>query len=140
WVTSVDPERPHVIEVRRGNAGSRNWSSAPGECYHSTTGELGGLWRHRGIPPQTLVGVGFTAIGCMGASGYLRQRDSFDPQAAFIFDGIGDEEIIGGFGRILGGAAGDEIDRMDRALGSPPSTLLLASSFEHNQSYQLCVE
>jgi N,N-dimethylformamidase len=140
WVTSVGPERPHVIEVRRGNAGSRNWSSAPGECYHSTTGEFGGLWRHRGIPPQTLVGVGFTAVGCMGASGYKRQPDSFDPSVAFIFDGVGADEVIGGFGRVLGGAAGDEMDRMDPLLGSPPSTLLLASSFDHNQSYQLCIE
>jgi N,N-dimethylformamidase len=140
WVTSVDAQHPHVIEVRRGNAGSRNWSSAPGECYHSTTGEFGGLWRHRGIPPQTLVGVGFTAVGCMGASGYKRQPDSFDPSVAFIFDGVGAEEVIGDFGRVLGGAAGDEMDRMDPLLGSPPSTLLLASSFNHNQSYQLCIE
>src|SRR5439155_8372938 len=27
WVTSVDNERPHIIEVRRGVAGSRNWNS-----------------------------------------------------------------------------------------------------------------
>ena len=45
WVTSVDPERPHIVEVRRGLAGTRAWNSLPGECYHSTTGELGGLWR-----------------------------------------------------------------------------------------------
>jgi N,N-dimethylformamidase len=140
WVTSVDAERPHVMEVRRGNAGFRNWSSAPGECYHSTTGEFGGLWRHRGVPPQKLAGVGFTAAGCLGASGYKRQPDSFDPSVAFIFDGVGTDEVIGGFGRVLGGAAGDEIDRMDPLLGSPPSTLLLASSFDHNQSYQLCIE
>jgi N,N-dimethylformamidase len=140
WVTSVDAERPHVIEVRRGNAGSRNWSSPPGESYHSTTGEFGGLWRHRGVPPQTLVGVGLTAVGCIGASGYARQPDSFDPRVSFIFEGVGQHDVIGDFGRVLGGAAGDEIDRMDVALGSPPSTLLLASSFGHNESYQLCIE
>jgi N,N-dimethylformamidase len=140
WVTSVDPERPHVIEVRRGNAGTRNWSTPPGECYHSTTGEFGGLWRHRGIPPQTLVGVGFTANGCMGACGYARQPDSMDPKVAFIFEGVREDEIIGNFGQVLGGAAGDEIDRADTDLGTPPSTLLLASSFGHNESYQLCIE
>ena len=43
WVTTVDPERPYVIEVRR-QAGMRTWEAAPGELFHSTTGELGGLW------------------------------------------------------------------------------------------------
>ena len=51
-----------------------------------------------------------------------------------------ERRVIGDFGRVLGGAAGDEIDRMDPLLGSPPSTLLLASSFDHNASYQLCIE
>jgi N,N-dimethylformamidase len=76
----------------------------------------------------------------MGASGYKRQPGSFQPSAAFIFDGVGAKEVIGDFGRVLGGAAGDEMDRMDPLLGSPPSTLLLASSFDHNTSYQLCIE
>ena len=47
WVTSVDPQRPHVIEVRRWG-GTRSWTARPGEHHHSTTGELGGLWRERG--------------------------------------------------------------------------------------------
>src|SRR3954453_4795311 len=38
WVTSVDPTRPHVIELRRGQAASRSWESPPGESRHSTTG------------------------------------------------------------------------------------------------------
>jgi N,N-dimethylformamidase len=140
WVTSVDPERPHVVEVRRGVAGTRAWQSAPGECYHSTTGELGGLWRYRGKAPQTLVGVGFTAEGWGRATGYRRQAGSFDERAAFIFAGIGADEIIGDFGLMLNGAAGDELDRVDEALGTPPHTLVLASSTGHSDYYQFVVE
>ena len=132
WVTSVDPEKPHVIELRRGMSGSRNWSSEPGECHHSTTGELGGLWRHRGRPPNAVAGVGFTAMGWDSAQGYTRRQDSFDPRASFIFAGIGEEEIIGDFGLVLNGAAGDEIDRFDHQLGTPPHALLLASSSGHS--------
>ena len=135
WVTSVDPERPHLVEVRRGFAGSRDWSSAPGECHHSTTGELGGLWRFRDRPPNKLVGVGFTAMGWDGqAPGYARRQGSFDPRAAFIFEGIEEDETIGAFGLVLGGAAGDELDRMAHDLGTPPHTLLLASSTGHSPS------
>ncbi len=140
WVTSVDPQRPHVIEVRRGINGTRAWQSEPGEGYHSTSGEPGGLWRYRGKPPQKLVGVGFTAQGWQGAAGYRRQPGSLDPRAAFIFEGIGQDEIIGDFGLVLNGAAGDELDRLDGALGTPPHTLLLASSFGHDDSYQFVVE
>jgi len=133
WVTSIDPERLHLIEVRRGFAGSRDWSSAPGECHHSTTGELGGLWRFRERTPNKLVGVGFTGMGWSGrAPGYTRRQGSFDTRAAFIFEGIGEDETIGDFGLVLGGAAGDEIDRMDHALGTPPHALLLASSGGHD--------
>ncbi len=135
WVTSVDPKRPHIVEVRRGIAGTRAWDSAPGECYHSTTGELGGLWRHRGKTPNRLVGVGFGAMGWAApAPGYVRKPDSFDERAAFIFDGIAEDEIIGNFGLVLEGAAGDELDRIDYSLGTPPHALLLASSTSHGKS------
>ncbi|MBM3801327.1 MAG: LamG domain-containing protein [Acidimicrobiia bacterium] len=134
WVASLDPGKPHVMEVRRGMAGSRDWSSAHGECYHSTTGELGGHWRFRGRPPNALVGVGFTAMGWDGAApGYSRKPGSFDPRAAFIFEGIAANETIGDFGLVLGGAAGDELDRLDYALGTPAHTLLLASSSGHSR-------
>lgn len=141
WVTSIDPERQHAIEVRRATTGTRAWESMPGEEYHSTTGELGGLWRRRGLAPQRTLGVGFAAQGWGGASGYVRLPDSFDPRAAFIFDGIGEAEVIGDFGYVLGGAAGDEIDRLDRGLGSPTHALLLATSAgRHSDYYQVTVE
>ncbi len=141
WITSVDPERPHVVEVKRGNNGTRAWNSAPGETYHSTTGELGGLWRERGRAPNTVAGIGFTAQGWDGRAGYYERKEgSFDPRAAFIFEGVGADELIGNFGLGLGGAAGDELDCVDETLGTPPHTLLLASSTGHAPSIMPVIE
>ena len=141
WVTGMDAARPHLIEVRRGVAGTRSWTSRPGESYLSLTGEPGGLWRFRGRGPNTVVGVGFASEGWGGAAGYHRLPDSHDPRAAFVFAGIEENEVIGNFGLILGGAAGDEIDRYDLANGTPPETLRLATSEgQHSDYYQLVVE
>jgi N,N-dimethylformamidase len=138
WVTSVHPERPHVFEVRKGVFFMPTGPGVAGETCHSTTGERGGAWRDRGRAPQRVIGVGVTAMGWGPAPGYVRQPDSFDERAAFIFEGVGPDEIIGDFGFVLGGAAGDEIDRFDRALGSPPGTLLLATTAgRHTDHYQL---
>lgn len=141
WVTSFDPERPHVIEVRRWG-GIRTWEAAAGEYYHSTTGEPGGLWRFRGQAPQKLVGVGFTAQGFDRSAPYHRQAGSFDPRVAFIFAGIGRDELIGDFESLVlsYGAAGFELDRAEPALGTPPHTLILASSSGHSDAYQHVVE
>jgi N,N-dimethylformamidase len=140
WVTNVDPSGT-FIEVRRRD-GTEHWQGAPGESYHSLTGEPGGLWRFRGLAPQWLVGVGFTAQGFDRNSPYRRMPDSFDPRAAFIFEGIGEGELIGNHpSLVLGfGAAGSELDRVDHALGSPPHTLILARSFGHSDAYQHVVE
>lgn len=128
WVTSVHPERPDVIEVRRGNSGTRPWESEPGELHHSTTGEHGGHWRRRGDFPNRLTGVSTSSEGADGHSvGYRRLAASRDPGVAFIFDGV-EEEIIGDFGLVMGGAAGDEVDRADLALGTPPQALVLATA------------
>jgi N,N-dimethylformamidase len=141
WVTAIDPERPHVVEVRRGNSGTRTWNSAPGEGYLSSTGELCGLWRHRGMPPNMIAGIGMTAMGYDAPTpGYRREAGSFDKRAAFIFEGIAPDETIGAFGSILGGAAGDEIDRLDYSLGSPPHALLLASATGYSRLYMPAIE
>ena len=139
WVTSFDSEHPHVIEVRRWG-GIRTWEASPGEYHHSTTGETGGLWRYRGSPPQRLVGVGFTAQGFAGSAPYRRQPGSFDPRAAFIFEGIGEDESIGDFGLVMGGAGGDEVDRADVAVGTPPHALVLASATGFSDLYQHVIE
>ena len=140
WVTSVDPARPHVVEVRRGYSGSRAWESAPGESHHSTTGELGGLWRHRGRPPQRLVGVGFAAMGWDRSSFFTRTKESYKDDVAFIFEGVS-EQTIGDFGLIMGGAVGDELDRADSQLGTPANARVLATSAGHHSDfYQHVVE
>ena len=129
WVTSVHPDCPHMIEVRRGLGRRPRWGQEPGEGHHSSTGEPSGLWHDRGRPPHGLVGVGYTAEGRGGpAAGYTRLPDSFDERARFVFEGIGRDEVIGEFGLVESGVAGDEIDRSDTLLGTPPHALLLASS------------
>jgi N,N-dimethylformamidase len=140
WVTPMDPGGTY-IETRKRD-GTEAWQGAPGESHHSITGEPGGLWRFRGLPPQRFVGVGFTAQGFDKGSPYRRMPGSFDPRAAFIFEGIGQDEVIGDFPSLVldEGAAGSELDRVDYALGSPAHTLILAQSFGHSDAYQHVVE
>ena len=139
WVTSFDPERPHIIEIRRWG-GTGPWKAQPGEYCHSTTGEIGGLWRARGRAPQRLTGVGFAAQGSGPAVPYRRNGDSFDASAAFIFEGVGDDETIGDSGLVMGGAGGYEVDRADAALGTPPHALVVATASGLSNEYQHCVE
>jgi N,N-dimethylformamidase len=89
-----------------------------------------------------LVGVGFTAQGFDKNSPYKRLPGSFDPRAAFIFEGIGRDEVIGDFPSLVldYGAAGSELDRADYALGTPPHALILAESFGHSDAFQFVVE
>ena len=141
WVTAVHPERPHVVEVRRGIGGIRSWESPAGESRLQSTGEQGGLWRYRGRDPNRLVGTGFAAFGFdLRAPGFARREGADDPRASWIFAGV-DADEIGSEGLILGGAAGDEVDRYDRRWGSPPHALVLASSeLRHSAHVQLVVE
>lgn len=140
WVTSACPDDPACIEVRKLDVGSRAWQAEPGEGYLATTGERSGLWRSRGRPPQKLVALGFSTEGMDRSEHFERMPDSFHKRVAWIFDGIGDEEKIGDFGLALGGAAGVELDRYDLALGTPPHTMLLASSIGHTDNYPLVSE
>ncbi|MCY3958535.1 MAG: LamG domain-containing protein [Chloroflexi bacterium] len=135
-VTTIDAERPHIAEVRRWGT-SWPFEMPPAERVHSTTGEPGGIWRNRGVAPNGLIGVGSSAAGFDRGSHYVRQPDSFDPRAAFVFDGIGDDEPIGDVPSLVvrHGAAGYEMDRLDFSLGTPPHALLLASSVGHSERY-----
>ncbi len=139
-VVSVDPEKPYKIEMRRWGT-SWPFEMAPHERHHSTTGEPGGTWRNRARGPHAIVGMGTAGAGFDRGSPYQRMPDSYDPRAAFIFEGIegdliGDERNL----QVQWGAAGYEFDRVDQELGSPASTLLLASSVRFNASHRAMVD
>jgi N,N-dimethylformamidase len=139
-VVSIDPDRPHVVELRRWGTG---WpfEMPPAERHHSMTGEPGGTWRNRGRGPHTIVGVGTAGAGFDRGSPYQRQPDSDDPRVAFIFEGI-EDQLIGDEPnlQVRWGAAGYEFDRVDVELGSPASTLRLASSVRFNASHKSMVD
>jgi N,N-dimethylformamidase len=135
WRIAYHPQKMGIIEVRRAEDGTRAWTAQPGEYYMNFTGEYGGLWNRQGRPPNALAGVGFVSQGFDASSYYRRKPGSRDPRAAFIFDGI-EDEILGDFGFLEGGAAGEELDGFDVNAGTPPHALLLASSENHTNSYQ----
>jgi N,N-dimethylformamidase len=134
WRIAHHQYLPGVIELRRAEDGIRDWVAEGGEYYHSFTGEYGGMWSRMGRPIHALAGVGMAAQGFDVSSYYRRQHGSYDPRAAFIFAGI-EEEVIGDFGTVGGGAAGLELDRYDPAKGSPAHALVLASSENHSDTY-----
>jgi N,N-dimethylformamidase len=140
WVTTAPEDDPFLIEVRRGQAGTRVWESAPGEWHQAMTAERGGLWRHRGRPPQALAGVGFTAQGFDASLPYRIVAGPGQERVSFILEGIDPGVPLGGSGSVLGGPAGFEIDRADPALGTPPDAVVVASAREFSHAYQGAVE
>ncbi len=137
WVTGVAEDGS--IEVRRGHAGTRSSESLPGEHTLTSTGEPGGLWRHRGRSPNELVGVGFAAQGWTGGVPYVVAEGLPDELHAAVFGDLAAGSVIGDFGS-LGGAAGDEVDRFDLDRGSPANGVVLATSSRFNDGYQPAVE
>jgi N,N-dimethylformamidase len=128
WRVAYHPSLPGVIEMRRAEDGMRSWIAEPGEYYLSSTGELSGLWRRNGIPPEAVCGTGFSAQGFNFGRPYHRTEASTDPRAAWMFEGIGRDEPIGDFGLVFGGAAGSEIDSVDFDIGTPPHALVVAEA------------
>jgi N,N-dimethylformamidase len=135
WKVALHPEEPGVIEIRRGEGGIRAWAAEPGEYYNAFDGEYGGLWRRNGRPPQQIAGVGFSAQGTFVGSYYRRLPASYEPRFEWLFQGI-DDERLGDFGLCGGGAAGFELDRADRRLGTPDHAVVLASSRGHSRDYE----
>jgi N,N-dimethylformamidase len=93
WRSAVHQALPGVIEVRRGRTGTGTWQSPIGESGLALSGEVGGLWRDLGRPPQQTFGVGFIAEG-RGASYYRITPEARRSRAAFIVDGV-DGDLIG---------------------------------------------
>ncbi|GII60419.1 large subunit of N,N-dimethylformamidase [Sphaerisporangium krabiense] len=148
WVTALDRARNYT-ELRRHD-GTEAWQAAPGEYYHNTDGEYGGLWRFRGTPPQELIGVGFTAQGFghpKGSADYNRPFDrteaSYSEAGAWVFEGVTKKVGIGGDLPSLqsqGGPMGEEVDRVDYSLGTPANTILLGRSQPFGEQYMHVVE
>ena len=138
WKVAVNEELPGMVEIRRGEGGIRIWAAEPGEYYNALDGEYGGLWLRNGRPPQKLAGVGFTAQGDFQGT-YYRRNPNIPSDYHWVFEGI-DDEILGDFGLSGGGAAGFELDRVDPMLGTPNSTIVLASSETYPDHFVLVPE
>lgn len=134
WRTAMSLAWPAAIELRRAEGGGRYTAELPGHHHMAFTGELGGLWRRTGRPPQALVGVGTVGIGFDGIGRFRRTPDADDPRAAWLFDGVAGDTF--GAEGLLGSAAGSEIDATDAALGTPPHALVVARSEGHSSAMQ----
>ena len=134
WRIAVSDTIADVMEVRRAEGGIRAWDAAPGEAYQQLDGGYGGLWRRLGRPPQKLAGVGFSSQGLFEGSHYRRLPASYDGAVSWIFEGV-EGEVLGGYGLSGGGAAGFELDRADRRLGSAPNIVILARSEAHQDHF-----
>ena len=135
WITVPHPDNPNIIEVRKGDNGTRAWTINPGEYCNAFDGKHGGLWRVRGRAMCKLLGVSFSSFGLTYSSYYRRAPDSELPECSWIMEGIGLDEPIGDFGLIGDGAAGLELDRYDLELGTPHRAYLLAHSEGHNDMF-----
>ncbi len=127
WRVARDKARPHLIELRRAEGGIRTWAAEPGEYFHQTDGQLGGLWRRNRRPPQMLVGVGFSCQAAFEGVPYRRLPASRDARFGWMFEGI-EDEVLGDYGLSGGAAAGFELDRAEATLGTPDGTVILARS------------
>jgi len=142
WVTQLDQTTKSSVEIRRRGPGTRMWETQPGEAHLSATGALGGLWRYRGLAPQTWLGNGFAAETPGIGRPYARLPDGESEKVAFAFEGIGKDELIGDFPNLIQqyGAAGYEFDRADPAVGTPVETLIVASATGFSDDAQACCE
>ena len=139
WRIAYHPTLPGVMEVRRTEDGTRAWIAEVGEYYMSFSGEYGGMWRRQKRPPNHIAGVGFISQGFDASAPYRRTAAAADSRVSFIFDGV-EDDMLGDFGAMLGGAAGLELDCYDAKLGSPPHALVVASSENHSNVYELVAE
>lgn len=139
WVTTFDQNTDRVIEVRRGFAGERNWTSHPAELMHSTLPVMGGTYRHNGRSSRELFGITSAGVGWGKASGYKRTEESYKEEYKFIFENI-KPTTFGEQGLILGGAAGDELDCANYLEGTPQQAVILASSFHQDEKYLPFIE
>jgi N,N-dimethylformamidase len=131
WKIALSKDQAGLLEIRRAEGGIRAWAAQAGEYYNQLDGEYGGLWRRNGRPPQDLVGVGFTAQGAFNGSYYrIKPETRHNARVAWMLAGI-DDDKIGDFGLSAHGAAGFELDRTDKRLGTPTHAVVIAASENH---------
>jgi N,N-dimethylformamidase len=143
WKHTFHPAygRGEVTEMRRCESGIRPWQAQPGEYHHQSDGSLGGMWRFLGRDMAAVSGTSMVAQGFDISTYFKRTPDSEDPRVAWAFEGIPYKERLGDFGLVGGGAAGAELDNVDTTLGSPPHTLLVATSAGlHTDAYLTVTE
>ncbi|HRK44277.1 MAG TPA: LamG domain-containing protein [Nocardioides sp.] len=143
WRQTFHPSYPRgaVTEIRRCESGIRPWHADPGEYHHQSDGRLGGMWRFVGRQLHSVAGTGMAAQGFDISTYYKRTVESNDPRVSWAFEGVEYDERLGDFGLVGGGAAGAELDTVDTTLGSPPHTLLVATSAGlHTDAYLLVTE
>ncbi|MDE0942850.1 MAG: N,N-dimethylformamidase large subunit [Alphaproteobacteria bacterium] len=133
WRIALHEDEDGAMEIRRGEGGIRAWAAEPGEYFNAFDGNYGGMWRRNGRAPQSIAGLGFTAQGDFTASFYRRTPDAKAAGLDWIFDGV-EGEILGDFGLSGGGAAGFELDRADKRLGTPQNAVVIARSEGHDDS------
>lgn len=141
WCSETHPERPHRMEVRKGDQGCRSITLPAGERIHQINGAHGGLWRSRGRAAQVMFGVGSDACGSGPGVPYrvyqhVLQQKEFSWLWRDLQPDSSGNLLVGseGFG---GGASGDEIDRLDYDLGTPSNAVLLATANGHDDSFAL---
>jgi N,N-dimethylformamidase len=141
WSVSLLREQQHVLELRRGHGGSSGGAeTAAGEEREIATGHLGGLWRYRGRGPHGLLGVGTTAIGYSRGAPYRVTGEGPD-WIQRVLRGAASNGLIGeATSGSFGGAAGDEVDRHDHQLGTPPEAVVVATSAGLHAPDYLCAK
>lgn len=70
---------------------------------------------------------------------YKRTDAGKEASFAWMFDGIGEDELLGEFG-FGGGASGDEMDKCDYKIGSPHNTVVVATSTGHPDRFGMFPE
>jgi N,N-dimethylformamidase len=125
WRVAFSEAWPGAMEVRRAEDGTRAWVAESGEYHHAFGGEYGGLWRRMGRAPNHICGVGFVAQGFSTTGHFVRTHEE-PARTNWIFEGVNNDDF--GQHGVGGGAAGQEIDRFDQGLGSPPHAVIVASA------------
>lgn len=132
WVVAFQDD---LMELRRGK--NDIWAGRPGESHLSFTGEPGGNWEDRGLNhPQALVGVTYVIMSFGRSRPYRRLEESYSGEYAWLFAGVG-SEAIGSEGRVLGAAAGYEIDAVLQSEETPDTLVRLAVADDFDDSFQV---